>query len=80
MAQRRYRVAIIGCGRMGQQYAEAYQAYPDTEIVALAEYNPERRRIVGERFGVRALYPDAAALLREAGATDVLPLVAHRLP
>ncbi len=71
MAQRRYRVAIIGCGRMGQQYAEAYQAYPDTEIVALAEYNPERRRIVGERFGVRALYPDAAALLR-----DVVPDIA----
>jgi predicted dehydrogenase len=50
---------------MGQQYAAAYTAYPDTEIVALAEHDPERRRAVGERFGVRALYPDAAALLRE---------------
>jgi predicted dehydrogenase len=71
MAEDRYTVAIIGCGRMGQQYAAAYSAYPDTRIVALAELNPERRRVVGERFGVRALYPDAEALLR-----DVVPDIA----
>lgn len=68
MAEARHRVAIIGCGRMGQQYAAAYATYPDTEIVALAEHDAERRRAVGERFGVRALYPDAASLLR-----DVVP-------
>lgn len=60
-----YRVAIIGCGRMGQHYAEVYQALPDTDVVAIAEYDPERRRAVGERFGVGALFPDAAAMLRE---------------
>ena len=65
MDETRYRVAIIGCGRMGQEYARAYSTYPDTEIVAIAEYNPERRKAVGERFGVRALYPDAESLLRE---------------
>ena len=42
------RVGIIGCGRMGQYYAEVYQALPDTEIVAIAEWNSERRKIVGE--------------------------------
>lgn len=62
---RKYRVAIIGCGRMGQDYAIAYSSFPDTEIVAIAEYNPERRRAVGERFGVRALYSDVSSLLRE---------------
>ena len=50
-----HRVAIIGCGAMGQQYAEAYSTYPDTEIVAIAEYNPDRRKAVGERFSVSAL-------------------------
>ena len=60
-----YRVAIVGCGRMGQHYAEVYQALPDTDVVAIAEYDPERRRAVGERFGVGALFPDAAAMLRE---------------
>ncbi len=68
MTDTKHRVAIIGCGRLGQQYAEAYADFPDTEIVALAERNAERRKAVGERFGVKALYPDADSLLR-----DVVP-------
>ena len=71
MTEAKYRVAIIGCGRMGQHYAEAYSAYPDTEIVAIAEHNPDRLQVVGERFGVKALYPDVDSLLR-----DVTPDVA----
>ena len=71
MADKKHRVAIIGCGRMGQGYADAYSAYPDTEIVAIAEYNPERRKAVGERYGVTALYPDVDALLK-----DVVPDIA----
>ena len=67
----RHRVAIIGCGRLGQIYADAYSTYPDTEIVAIAEYNDERRRAVGERFGITALYPDVQALL-----ADVVPDIA----
>jgi predicted dehydrogenase len=55
-------VALIGCGRMGQQYAEVYNALPDTELVAIAEFNPERRKTIGERFGVTALFQDAAEL------------------
>ena len=43
MSEIKYRVAIVGCGFMGQHYARAYSTYPDTEIVAIAEYNPERR-------------------------------------
>ena len=58
-----HRIAIIGCGRLGQQYADAYSTYPDTEIVAIAEHNPERREAVGRRFGVEALYPNAQSLL-----------------
>ena len=60
-----FRVAIIGCGRMGQEYAKAFSVYPDTEIAAIVERHPERRKAVGERFGVKALYPDVSALLRE---------------
>ena len=65
MAEKKYTVAIIGCGRLGQHYAEVYQALPNTELVAIAEYNPERLKAVGERFGVDALYPDAEAMYRE---------------
>ena len=55
-------VAVIGCGRMGQQYATVYATRPDTELVAIAEANPERRRAVGERFGVSRLFAGAAEL------------------
>ena len=65
MTEVKHRVAIIGCGRMGQIYATAYSTYPDTEIVAIAEFNDDRRKAVGERFGVEALYKDAPALLKE---------------
>lgn len=65
MAEPKYTVAIIGCGRLGQHYAEVYQTLPNTELVAIAEYNPDRRRAVGERFGIKALYPDAEAMYRE---------------
>jgi predicted dehydrogenase len=65
MSSVKHRVAVIGCGRMGQQYAKAYSTYPDTEIVAIADGNAERREVLGERFGVKALYPDAEALLRD---------------
>ncbi len=61
-------VAIIGCGRLGQQYAEIYRALAQTDLVAIAEWNPERRKVVGERFGVKALYRDAEAMLK-----DVVP-------
>ena len=71
MSDKKYRVAIIGCGYMGQIYADAYSAYPDTEIVAIAEHDPARLKAVGERHGVKALYADAQELFR-----DVVPDVA----
>ena len=65
MGDVKHRVAIVGCGLLGQNYANAYSIYPDTEIVAIAEYNPERRKAVGEKHGVKALYQDVNALLRD---------------
>ena len=63
-------VALIGCGRLGQHYAAVYDALPDTELVAIAEYNPERRKTVGERFGITALFQDAEELFAQ-----VVPIV-----
>jgi predicted dehydrogenase len=71
MSDIKHSVAIIGCGRMGQNYAEAYTTYPDTEIVAIADANVQRRDVLGARFDVSALYPDAEALLR-----DIVPDIA----
>ncbi len=65
MSTAKHRVAIIGCGSHGEYVARTYAAFPETEIVAVAEHNPERRKTMGERFGVRALYPDVHALLED---------------
>ena len=65
MSNTKYRVAIIGCGRMGQNYAEAYTTYPDTEIVAIVDANAQRRDVLGTRFGISALYPDVETLLKD---------------
>ena len=61
----KFRVAIIGCGRMGQEYLRAYTTYPDTEVVALVDTQPDRLKAVGERFGVQALFADPDQLLKE---------------
>ena len=65
MSDTKYRVAIIGCGRMGQNYAEAYTTYPDTEIIAIVDANAQRRDVLGTRFGIAALYPDVETLLKD---------------
>ncbi len=48
---------------MGQYYAEVYRSLPDTELVAIAEWNDERRPIVGRRFGIKALFKDVHKML-----------------
>ena len=67
-------VGIVGCGRMGQYYADVYKALPDTELVAIAEWNDERRPIVGKRFGVKALFKDVDAMLQSV-VPDVVAII-----
>jgi len=39
MAEEKYTVAILGCGRLDQHFAEVYQTLPNTKLVAIAECN-----------------------------------------
>jgi predicted dehydrogenase len=75
------RAAIIGCGRMGStiddelpryssntspfSHAARYAAVPDTVLVAACDPVPEKLRIFGERWGITALYADAAEMMRQ---------------
>ena len=54
MTETRHRVAIIGCGGHGEYVARGYHAFPETEIVAIAEHDPDRCRAMGARFNVSA--------------------------
>jgi predicted dehydrogenase len=63
--KKKHRVAVIGCGVMGEYFAEVYLLLPDTELVAFAEWKPERRKEVGEKYGVKALYKEVNSMLAE---------------
>ena len=75
MSDRKLRVAIIGCGRMGQQYTEVYKTLENTEVIAIAEYNEDRRIVVGERFGVNALFKDAEEMYQQMDEVPDLAVV-----
>ena len=71
MPLKKLKVAIIGCGRLGQQYATAYSNYPDTELIAITEHNSERLKAVGNRFGTNNLYSNIESMLK-----DIVPDIA----
>ena len=58
-----YRVGIIGCGRVAAAHANAYTAIESTELVALAEPDPERRLKFDEAYGVTGLYENYREML-----------------
>ena len=45
-----WKVALVGGGRLGQYYAEAFTTFADTSLVAVVEPNYERAQAVVEKF------------------------------
>jgi len=74
------RVAVVGCGFMGQTHMEAYRALPNVELAAGVDKNEENKRKVRERFGVRVFSTMGPVLKDESIAiVDVcLPTHLHR--
>lgn len=78
MSDKRYRVAVIGLGRMGStidnelpagsppySVSAACAASDRLEIVAGADIDPAKRAAYAERWGVNALYDDYQAMIRQ---------------
>lgn len=60
------RIAIIGLGGVAERiHVPACRAVPRIELAAACEPSAETRRHIGEKFGIRAVYPDAASLLEK---------------
>jgi predicted dehydrogenase len=57
-------VAIIGCGKIADQHVLACRRIPGCEIVGLCDREPLMAAQLGERFGIRACFADAAEMLR----------------
>ncbi len=77
--QAKYRVGIIGGGRMGTHYGRGYALNPMTEIVAVADTDPENRELFCRRFGCAGYssYEDMFENERIDIAAPVLPVRAN---
>jgi len=74
---KKYRVGIIGCGRIGSlleedplrgkpcTHAGAYNQHSDTDIVAGCDINKKRLEAFGKKWNVKALYEDYRDMLEK---------------
>lgn len=78
--ERKIKVAVIGIGQMGTYHAEIYQKLPQVELVAICEYNDEKRAEAEQKFQCQG-YKDYHDLLKNPeidAVSIVLPDNMHR--
>ena len=49
----KYKVGMVGCGRQGTQHARGFTLNPLTEVVAIADPDPENLKLACKRFNAR---------------------------
>ena len=80
---RKIRVGVIGLGIMGEQYTRIYQAHPFAEVAAISTRNPERLRLIGDKYEIRARYQNYDEMLAQSDLDAVCvatPDFAHYAP
>ncbi|MDY5540331.1 MAG: Gfo/Idh/MocA family oxidoreductase [Lachnospiraceae bacterium] len=60
------RTAVIGCGKVADAHAHAYQKIPNSEFAAVCDINPERARKFAEKYGVKA-YTNVSEMIAKEG-------------
>ncbi|MEW6749379.1 MAG: Gfo/Idh/MocA family oxidoreductase [Candidatus Latescibacterota bacterium] len=64
MADRKYRVAVVGgAGTWGRHYLRTYVEHPQCQVVGLVDRAQERRQRFAARYGVAATYDTVEELL-----------------
>ncbi len=63
--QQKFPVAIIVCGRMGQDYADVYKVCPKPKSWPLRNGTRSGAVLWGKRYDVNAFYRDVDDLLKE---------------
>lgn len=72
------RTGIIGCGKVGDFHAKAFEALENSEFTAVCDNNIERARAFADRYGVKA-YDDIEAMIRECKLDVVSVCTPHPL-
>ena len=49
----KYQVGIVGCGRQGTQHARGFNLLPDTQVVAIADPDPDNLALAMRRLSAR---------------------------
>lgn len=57
------KVGVIGVGRFGENHVRAYKESPFSQLVAVADLDDNRTRIVAEKYGITKHYSDYRSLL-----------------
>ena len=68
------RVGVIGCGKISGKHIVPIRRQTGVEIVGVADTAEERAREIAHRYGIRYVFRDAAAMLRE-GRPDVVHIL-----
>ena len=69
-ADRGYRIAIVGCGRISERHFEAIASQPALRLVAVCDESPERASAAGKKWGA-PWFTSYATMLDEAPADVV---------
>src|SRR6186997_693479 len=51
-AEKKFRIALAGCGRISKNHFEAIDQIDGLELVAVSDVDPERARHAGEQWNV----------------------------
>ncbi len=79
--QKKWRAAVIACGRMARAHGNAFAALPDVELVALADVSPEALQSFGDTYGVpeSGRYTDYNRMMDEARPDLVAIVSLHNM-
>lgn len=71
------RTAVVGAGKMGAIHAKVYSQLPDSELVGVIDTNPDRAKLLADKYGC-TVYTDCADVLDKVDAVTVAtPTTTH---
>jgi len=70
------KVAVIGCGIIGDAHIKQYTELPGCEIAALCDIDPARLELIADRYNVKARYTHIGKMLREVDC-DAVDICLH---
>jgi predicted dehydrogenase len=76
MPEKKLGVAVLGCGNIAEPYAENLAAYPEIDLVGVADLDVARAEALAAKFGCQA-YPSMEALLTDSRVAVVVNLTIH---